>query len=148
MTKEDIAQSDMEGAVSTTSASAGPSPSSDDESDKGESSVSALASAPNEPELQGYLSKWTNYIHGWQPRFIVLKNATLSYYKSEHESDYGCRGSISLQKAAIKVSWILRSMMDRMKRLPAAQDSSHSPIEVPSTTRTFCNNTKLECLSL
>lgn len=33
------------------------------------------------PELRGYLSKWTNYIHGWQPRFIVLKDGTLSYYK-------------------------------------------------------------------
>lgn len=54
-------------------------------------------------ELKGYLSKWTNYIHGWQPRFIVLKNGTLSYYKSEVDSDYGCRGAISLQKATIKV---------------------------------------------
>ena len=55
------------------------------------------------PELQGTLSKWTNYIHGWQSRFIVLKNGTLSYYKSEHDSGYGCRGSISLYKADIKV---------------------------------------------
>lgn len=54
-------------------------------------------------ELKGYLSKWTNYIHGWQPRFIVLKNGTLSYYKSEVDSDYGCRGAISLHKATIKV---------------------------------------------
>lgn len=56
------------------------------------------------PELKGYLSKWTNYIHGWQSRFIVLKNGTLSYYKSEQESDLGCRGSISLYKATIKVN--------------------------------------------
>ena len=55
------------------------------------------------PELKGYLSKWTNYIHGWQPRFIVLKDGTLSYYKSEQDSDFGCRGAISLQKATIKV---------------------------------------------
>lgn len=54
-------------------------------------------------ELRGYLSKWTNYIHGWQSRYIVLKNAQLSYYKSEQESDYGCRGAISLYKAVIKV---------------------------------------------
>lgn len=66
-------------------------------------SVTALANAP-EPDLKGYLSKWTNYLHGWQPRFIVLKNRTLSYYKDEDESDFGCRGSISLQKAKIKVS--------------------------------------------
>lgn len=57
------------------------------------------------PELQGTLSKWTNYIHGWQTRFIVLKDGTLSYYKSEQDSGFGCRGSISLYKANIKV-WI------------------------------------------
>lgn len=57
----------------------------------------------NSIELRGYLSKWTNYIYGWQPRYIVLKDGTLSYYKSESESDYGCRGAISLSKAAIKV---------------------------------------------
>ncbi|RZF35041.1 hypothetical protein LSTR_LSTR009633 [Laodelphax striatellus] len=54
------------------------------------------------PELQGYLSKWTNYIHGWQNRYIVLKDGTLSYYKSEQESGFGCRGAISLFKATIK----------------------------------------------
>lgn len=57
------------------------------------------------PELQGVLSKWTNYIHGWQSRFIVLKDGTLSYYKSEQDSGFGCRGSISLYKAVIKVSF-------------------------------------------
>ena len=79
----------------------GPQSSNSDESEN--ESVTAIANAPNEPELQGYLSKWTNYLHGWQPRFIVLKNGTLSYYKNEDESDFGCRGSISLQKAKIKV---------------------------------------------
>nr|CAD7574139.1 unnamed protein product [Timema californicum] len=54
------------------------------------------------PEMQGVLSKWTNYIHGWQSRFIVLKDGTLSYYKSEQETGFGCRGSISLFKATIK----------------------------------------------
>ncbi|XP_063698309.1 ceramide transfer protein [Culicoides brevitarsis] len=52
--------------------------------------------------LKGYLSKWTNYIHGWQPRYMVLQDKTLSYYKSEEDSDFGCRGLISLQKATIK----------------------------------------------
>lgn len=32
-------------------------------------------------DISGTLSKWTNYIHGWQDRFIVLKDGTLSYYK-------------------------------------------------------------------
>ncbi|KAI5088225.1 collagen type IV alpha-3-binding protein isoform 1, partial [Silurus meridionalis] len=46
--------------------------------------------------------QWTNYIHGWQDRWVVLKNNTLSYYKSEHEREYGCRGSLCLSKAVIK----------------------------------------------
>ncbi|XP_054277748.1 ceramide transfer protein-like isoform X2 [Macrosteles quadrilineatus] len=53
-------------------------------------------------ELKGFLSKWTNYIHGWQRRYIVLKDGTLSYYKSEQETGFGCRGAISLFKATIK----------------------------------------------
>ncbi|XP_040977157.1 ceramide transfer protein-like isoform X6 [Aquila chrysaetos chrysaetos] len=52
-------------------------------------------------ELCGVLSKWTNYIHGWQDRWVVLKSNTLSYYKSEDETEYGCRGSICLRKAVI-----------------------------------------------
>ncbi|ETE59096.1 hypothetical protein L345_15177, partial [Ophiophagus hannah] len=45
--------------------------------------------------------EWTNYIHGWQDRWVVLKNNILSYYKSEDEREYGCRGSICLSKAVI-----------------------------------------------
>ena len=56
------------------------------------------------PELTGTLSKWTNYIHGWQDRYIVLKDGTLSYYKSENETGFGCRGAVSLGKAVITVS--------------------------------------------
>lgn len=77
-------------------------------------------------ELKGFLSKWTNCtqilhvnkhwilsivdlisdIHGWQLRYIVLKNSTLSYYKSEEDSDFGCRGAICLEKATVKESEI------------------------------------------
>ncbi|KAG7477026.1 hypothetical protein MATL_G00088940 [Megalops atlanticus] len=52
-------------------------------------------------EFGGVLSKWTNYIHGWQDRWVVLKNNTLSYYKSQDEREYGCRGSLCLSKAII-----------------------------------------------
>ncbi|XP_028458157.1 collagen type IV alpha-3-binding protein isoform X3 [Perca flavescens] len=52
-------------------------------------------------DLSGVLSKWTNYIHGWQDRWVVLKNNTLSYYKSQDETEYGCRGSLWLSKAVI-----------------------------------------------
>ena len=59
------------------------------------------------PELTGTLSKWTNYIHGWQDRYIVLKDGTLSYYKSENETAFGCRGAVSLSKAVFTVSMII-----------------------------------------
>lgn len=70
----------------------------------------------NIPELRGYLSKWTNYIHGWQPRFIVLKGGTLSYYKSELESDFGCRGAVSLHKATVKVIFFLYFYLNIRKK--------------------------------
>ena len=56
------------------------------------------------PELRGILSKWTNYIHGWQDRYIVIKHGTISYYKSEQEAAVGCRGTVSLSRAIISVS--------------------------------------------
>ena len=53
-------------------------------------------------ELKGTLSKWTNYIHGWQDRYFSLKEGTLVYYKSQLETDFGCRGAITIDKATIK----------------------------------------------
>ena len=52
-------------------------------------------------ELSGTLNKWTNYIHGWQKRFIAVKDGSLVYYRSESETDFGCRGAISLNKAVV-----------------------------------------------
>ena len=60
------------------------------------------------PELHGTLSKWTNYLHGWQDRYIVLKDGTLSYYKSEHETAFGCRGAVSLNRASVTVTILCR----------------------------------------
>ena len=63
------------------------------------------------PELHGTLSKWTNYIHGWQGRYICLKDGTLSYYKSENETTFGCRGAVSLVKAVIQVRIYLKRLL-------------------------------------
>ena len=35
----------------------------------------------NEPEMKGWLHKWTNYIKGYQKRWFVLSNGVLSYYR-------------------------------------------------------------------
>ncbi|MGH0183179.1 UNVERIFIED_CONTAM: hypothetical protein FKN15_011447 [Acipenser sinensis] len=64
-------------------------------------------------ELCGVLSKWTNYIHGWQDRWVVLKNNTLSYYKSEDEREFGCRGSLCLSKAVITWTNYIHGWQDR-----------------------------------
>ena len=55
----------------------------------------------DQPSIEGVLSKWTNYIHGWQDRYVCCKNGTLSYYRSADETEFGCRGSVSLVKASV-----------------------------------------------
>lgn len=52
-------------------------------------------------DLASNLHKWTNYIHGWQERYIVLKDGVLSYYKSQTETQYGCRGAIALKQSVV-----------------------------------------------
>lgn len=36
---------------------------------------------PAEPEMKGWLLKWTNYLKGYQRRWFVLSNGVLSYYR-------------------------------------------------------------------
>ena len=58
------------------------------------------------PEKCGVLSKWTNYMNGWQDRFFLVKQGTMSYYKSEEDMSVGCRGTVILSKAVISVYFI------------------------------------------
>nr|XP_022319259.1 pleckstrin homology domain-containing family A member 3-like isoform X2 [Crassostrea virginica] len=53
--------------------------------------------------MEGVLLKWTNYLTGWQPRWFVLDNGNLSYYKSEEEVNLGCKGSIRMAVCDINV---------------------------------------------
>ena len=55
------------------------------------------------PNKCGTLSKWTNYLHGWQERYVNVAEGIMSYFKSELDTNFGCRGSVSLQKATIAV---------------------------------------------
>ncbi|XP_020600875.1 collagen type IV alpha-3-binding protein-like [Orbicella faveolata] len=71
-------------------------------SDEEEDDLDCSNSQPQLPELQDTLSKWTNYLHGWQERWVVLSGGTLSYYKSEYDTAFGCRGSMSVAKATIQ----------------------------------------------
>ena len=55
------------------------------------------------PSKRGTLSKWTNYLLGWQERYVIVAEGIMSYFKSEVDTNFGCRGSVSLQKATIAV---------------------------------------------
>ncbi|XP_032824375.1 ceramide transfer protein-like isoform X3 [Petromyzon marinus] len=73
----------------------------EEEEREGGAELAAASEASPCVERVGSLSKWTNYLHGWQDRWLELRHSTLSYYKSEHDSAYGCRGSICLSKALV-----------------------------------------------
>lgn len=66
--------------------------------------AAATAAAIKNSDIASNLFKWTNYIHGWQERYVVLKDGVLSYYKSQNETQYGCRGAIALKQSTIIVS--------------------------------------------
>ena len=51
--------------------------------------------------IKGVLSKWTNYYHGWQERYVCCEEGSLCYFRAQEEISFGCRGSISLAKAYI-----------------------------------------------
>jgi len=53
--------------------------------------------------MEGVLWKWTNYWNGWQPRWFVLDNGVLSYYKSQEEVNQGCKGSVKVSACEIQV---------------------------------------------
>lgn len=62
---------------------------------------SSEAGQQGEPEMKGWLAKWTNYLKGYQKRWFVLSNGLLSYYRNQAEMAHTCRGTISLVSAVI-----------------------------------------------
>uniref|UniRef100_A0A4Y0BQI6 Oxysterol-binding protein n=1 Tax=Anopheles funestus TaxID=62324 RepID=A0A4Y0BQI6_ANOFN len=65
----------------------------------GSSTVAAASQA--EPDMKGWLLKWTNYLKGYQKRWFVLSKGVLSYYRNQAEMAHTCRGTISLHGALI-----------------------------------------------
>uniref|UniRef100_A0A1I8MC37 Oxysterol-binding protein n=1 Tax=Musca domestica TaxID=7370 RepID=A0A1I8MC37_MUSDO len=68
--------------------------------------VSVVSKVPgneneNDPEMKGWLLKWTNYLKGYQKRWFVLSKGVLSYYRNQGEMTHTCRGTISLHGALI-----------------------------------------------
>ncbi|KAI1432424.1 oxysterol-binding protein [Xylaria sp. CBS 124048] len=57
-----------------------------------------------EPQMKGYLKKWTNYRKGYQLRWFVLENGVLSYYKHQDDAESACRGAISMRIARLHMT--------------------------------------------
>ncbi|XP_078700592.1 pleckstrin homology domain-containing family A member 8-like isoform X1 [Branchiostoma floridae x Branchiostoma belcheri] len=55
------------------------------------------------PQMEGVLWKWTNYLSGWQPRWFVLDNGVLAYYKSQEEVHQGSKGALKMSVCEIAV---------------------------------------------
>ncbi|KAI5860628.1 oxysterol binding protein [Durotheca rogersii] len=67
-------------------------------------SVAGDPLAGREPQMKGYLKKWTNYRKGYQLRWFVLENGVLSYYKHQDDAENACRGAISMRIARLHMS--------------------------------------------
>ncbi|XP_040170390.1 oxysterol-binding protein 1 isoform X4 [Anopheles arabiensis] len=67
----------------------------------GSSTSVAAAASQAEPDMKGWLLKWTNYLKGYQKRWFVLSKGVLSYYRNQAEMAHTCRGTISLHGALI-----------------------------------------------
>ncbi|KAI0886255.1 oxysterol binding protein [Annulohypoxylon maeteangense] len=66
--------------------------------------VSGDLLSSHEPQMKGYLKKWTNYRKGYQLRWFVLENGVLSYYKHQDDAEHACRGAISMRIARLYMS--------------------------------------------
>ena len=76
---------------------------------------------------RSWLWKWTNYIRGYQKRWFVLDNGTLSYYRSKEEISHSCRGTINLFGAYIETMnrsyFVVRNGTSQVFHLKASSDS-------------------------
>ena len=86
-------------------------PTTSDEEDESLEEEKATGGLFRNGEFQGRLSKWTNYLHGWQERYLTLGHGFLNYYKNELDVTLGCRGALSVKQAIIQVSSIDNSSL-------------------------------------
>ncbi|EDW67761.1 oxysterol-binding protein 1 [Drosophila virilis] len=61
------------------------------------------AAIEGNPEMKGWLLKYTNYMKGYQRRWFVLSNGVLSYHLDQSEVHQTSRGSIALKAALIEI---------------------------------------------
>ncbi|XP_053689431.1 oxysterol-binding protein 1 isoform X2 [Sabethes cyaneus] len=63
--------------------------------------ANAVASQPD-PDMKGWLLKWTNYLKGYQKRWFVLSKGVLSYYRAEHGAGSQAGGRSAGGKLSIR----------------------------------------------
>ena len=63
--------------------------------------ISKRSSFKSSNDLSSSIFKWTNYLQGWQQRYMVLKDGILFNYMNQFETEYGCRGSIVIKNCRI-----------------------------------------------
>ncbi|KAI0053692.1 hypothetical protein FA95DRAFT_1579337 [Auriscalpium vulgare] len=56
------------------------------------------------PSMKGYLNKYTNVARGYSPRWFVLHNGVLSYYRHQEDEHVASRGSIAMKTAVLRVA--------------------------------------------
>lgn len=95
---------------------------------------------------RGNLFKWTNYLSGWQCRYVVVERGTLSYYRNELDMEFGCRGVIHLGRLFILVLTTLSVLSAQCRRIPR----SPGPGPRESTTKVVrkANKLRLKLLNM
>ncbi|XP_061518085.1 oxysterol-binding protein 1 isoform X3 [Anopheles gambiae] len=68
----------------------------------GSSTSVAAAASQAEPDMKGWLLKWTNYLKGYQKRWFVLSKGVLSYYRAEHGAGSYAGGRSAAGKLSIR----------------------------------------------
>eukprot|EP00053_Salpingoeca_punica_P015968 m.148864 g.148864 ORF g.148864 m.148864 type:complete len:684 (-) comp16842_c2_seq1:443-2494(-) len=94
-----LTQSEASSLAQTTSTTQAPS--SKGEQQQGDGSDDSDDERWSSPRKEGVVMKWTNYITGWQNRYLVLADGTLSYYKNKEEVSTCCRGTIDVAQAEL-----------------------------------------------
>ena len=77
-------------------------------------------------ELTGTLNKWTNYIHGWQKRFMAIKVRLKLFRSITHVSIVECEYSINIIDVRTAL-WCTTSQRARQTSDAAAPSASARP---------------------
>ena len=85
--------------------------------------VSAYEEAPS---MKGYLAKYTNVARGYNPRWFVLSNGVLSYYRTREEEGVASRGSLAMGGATVRFGGEGKSVSLTSSTLSTLSSSSSS----------------------